>query len=102
VSIYAVNRLCRQVVHDPQLRQALAEQPRETLRTVRPALSEEEVGLLLAGDVGRLSKLGANDFLLHQLGRWGLLGLDLHTHGARMREAYANERALWGYGRERR
>ena len=43
---------------------------------------------LLAGDVGRLSKLGANNFLLHQLGRFCLLGLDLPTYAERIRAAY--------------
>ena len=99
MSIYAVNRLCRQIVHDPELRRALADQPEAALRALQPPLDDEEVRLLLAGDVGQLSKLGANDFLLHQLGRWGLLGLDLPTHGERMRAAYERERAGWGLAR---
>jgi len=97
MSVYAVDKLCRRVVHDAALRDALARSPEETLRAAAPALSEEEVQLLLAGDVGRLSRLGANSFLLHQLGRFHLLGLDLPTHGRRMRAEYAAERAArWG------
>ena len=49
---------------------------------------EDELQALLAGDVGRLSKMGANNFLLHQLGRFGLLGLDLPTYADRIRAAY--------------
>jgi hypothetical protein len=65
VSVYAVNKLCRRVVHEPELRAAL-----------------------LAGDVGRLSRMGANHFLLHQLGRWKVLGLDLPTYADRIRAAW--------------
>jgi Aromatic-ring-opening dioxygenase LigAB, LigA subunit len=93
MSIYAVDKLCRRVVHDAELRAGLEQAPEATLRAARPALSEEQVRLLLAGDVGRLSRLGANSFLLHQLGRFQLLGLDLPTHGQRMRTEYAAERA---------
>jgi len=97
MSIYAVDKLCRRVVHDAELRQSLERSPEATLRAAEPALSDEEVRLLLAGDVGRLSRLGANSFLLHQLGRFGLFGLDLPTHGERMRAEYAEERnARWG------
>jgi hypothetical protein len=88
LSIYAVNKLCRRVVHEPELRQALGDAPEEALRAARPPLSEEELEALLAGDVGRLSKMGANHFLLHQLGRFQLLGLDLPEYAERIRAAY--------------
>jgi hypothetical protein len=38
--------------------------------------------------VGRLSTMGINHFLPHQLGRWQLPGLDLPTYAERIREAY--------------
>jgi len=88
VSVYAVNKLCRRVVHEPELRRALSEAPEEAVRAATPPLSEEEVEALLAGDVGRLSKMGANHFLLHQLGRFHLFGLDLPEYAARIRAAY--------------
>jgi hypothetical protein len=88
VSVYAVNKLCRRVVHEPELRQALGEDPGQALRSATPPLSEEEVQALLAGDVGRLSKMGANHFLLHQLGRFRVLGLDLPEYAERIRAAY--------------
>ena len=88
MSIYAVNKLCRRVVHEPELRKALSEAPEEALRAARPALSEEEVQALLGGDVGRLSTMGANNFLLHQLGRFHVFGLDLPGYAARIRAAY--------------
>ena len=88
MSIYAVNKICYRVVHEPALRQALNEAPEQALRAARPPLSPEELAALLAGDVGRLSRLGANHFLLHQLGRFRLLGLDLPTYAERIRAEY--------------
>jgi aromatic-ring opening dioxygenase LigAB LigA subunit len=87
VSIYAVNKVCYRVVHEPELRQALTDAPEQALRAATPPLSEEELQALLVGDVGRLSKLGANHFLLHQLGRFRLFGLDLPTYAERIRMA---------------
>jgi hypothetical protein len=88
VSVYAVNKLCRRVVHEPGLRDALARDPEGVLRAATPALSEEEIAALLAGDVGRLSHMGASHFLLHQLGRWRVLGLDLPLYAERIRAAW--------------
>jgi hypothetical protein len=88
VSIYAVNKICYRVVREPGLRQALGDAPEQALRAASPPLSEDELQALLAGDVGRLSKMGANNFLLHQLGRFRLLGLDLPTYADRIRAAY--------------
>lgn len=88
MSVYAVNKLCRRVVHEPELRAALAADPEAALRAATPPLSEEEIAALLAGDVGRLSRMGANHFLLHQLGRWKALGLDLPTYAERIRAAW--------------
>ena len=92
MSVYAVNTLCRRVVHDPQLRAALADDPEAALRAARPPLDDAERDMFLRGDVGGLSRLGANHFLLHQLGRWKVLGLDLPTYAERIREAHRAER----------
>jgi hypothetical protein len=88
MSVYAVNKLCRRVVHEPGLREALARDPEVALRAASPPLAEEEIAALLAADVGRLSRMGANHFLLHQLGRWRVLGLDLPTYAERIRAAW--------------
>jgi uncharacterized SAM-dependent methyltransferase len=87
VSVYGVNSFCRRVVHDPELRRALAADPEAAVRAA-PALDENEVDALLSGDVGALSLRGCNHFLLHQLGRWQVLGLDLRTYAERIRTAY--------------
>ena len=88
MSVYAVDKLCHRIVHEPALRDELARDPETVLRGLRPALSDEEVVALLAGDVGALSQMGANDFLLHQLGRFELFGLDLPRYADRIRSAY--------------
>jgi hypothetical protein len=88
VSVYAVNKICYRVVHEPELRHGLREAPADTLRAAHPSLSADELEAMLAGDVGRLSKMGCNNFLLHQLGRFRLLGLDLPTYAERIRAAY--------------
>jgi hypothetical protein len=88
MSVYAVDKLCRRVVHEPELRAALNEDPEPALRAATPPLSEEQIAALLSGDVGRLSRMGANHFLLHQLGRWQVLGLDLPTYAERIRAAW--------------
>jgi hypothetical protein len=95
MSIYAVNKVCRRVVHEPDFREALRSDPERALRAAKPPLSDEEVALLLAGDVGRLARMGANHFLLHQLGRWEVLGLTLPEYARRIRAEYAPERARW-------
>ena len=65
---------------------------------ISPPLSDEERELLLAGDVGRLGRMGANFFLLHQLGRFELFGLTLPTYAQRIRAEYRDERAQWQSG----
>ena len=50
MSIYAVNKLCRDALHDVAFREALKRDPAAT--TARLSLSEEERTALLAGDVG--------------------------------------------------
>jgi hypothetical protein len=91
MSVYAVNKLCRRLVHEPQLREALAATPDSALAALRaasPPLTDDEIAALLAGDVGTLSRAGCNHFLLHQLGRFGLFGLDLREEAARIRAAH--------------
>jgi hypothetical protein len=92
MSIYAVNKVCRRVVQEPALREQLRSDPDGALRAVAPPLSDEERELLLAGNVGRLGRMGANFFLLHQLGRFELLGLTLPTYAQRIRDEYRAER----------
>jgi hypothetical protein len=94
MSVYAVNKLCRRVVHEPRLREQLngsREEAEAAIRASRPPLSDEEVQLVLDGEVGELGQRGCNYFLIHQLGRWEVLGMDLKTHGDRVRAAQASK-----------
>jgi hypothetical protein len=93
VSIYAVNKVCRRVVREPEFVEQLRDEPDAALRAATPPLTDEERELLLAGDVGALGRMGANFFLLHQLARFELLGLTLPSYAARIREEYRVERA---------
>ena len=98
MSVFAVDKVCRRVVSDPGSVAALREDPEPALRAATPPLSDEERELLLAGDVGRLGRMGANFFLLHQLGRFELFGLTLPSYAERIRAEYRSERAAWRTG----
>jgi len=92
MSVYSVNKFCRRVVHEPELREALnGSRPtaEAAIWAAKPPLSEEEVCLVLDGEVGELGLRGCNYFLLHQLGRWEVLGMTLKIHGERVRAAQA-------------
>lgn len=95
MSTYAVNKVCYRVVHDPAFRRLLLVDPERALREAVPALSDQERESLLAGDVGTLSRMGANDFMLHNLARFEVLGLDLKIFAERIRWAYRQEREQW-------
>jgi hypothetical protein len=95
MSMFAVNKVCRRVVIDPAFVEELRADPDAALRGVKPTLDDRERELLLAGDVGALGRMGANFFLLHQLGRMELFGLTLPLYAERIRTEYAQERAGW-------
>jgi hypothetical protein len=88
MSAYAVNKLCRLVVHDPAFRAELSADPARVTATFEPPLTGEERVALLAGDVGRLSRLGAHDFQLYQLQRFGMFGITLDTYLDSMKGAH--------------
>lgn len=91
--MYPLNKFCYRIVQEPELREALQTDPEAALRAATPPLPEEQITAFLAGDVGTLSRAGANHFLLHQIGRFKLMGLDLPTYGDRIRAEWAVERA---------
>ena len=69
MSIYAVNKLCREALRDAAFRAALKRDPQAAIAPL--SLTEEERAALLNGDVAWLYERGAHPFLLglpHALG----------------------------------
>jgi hypothetical protein len=85
MTILAVNRLCRDVMRDLDLRRRLAADPEAALAASPYAISAAERAALLAGDVGTLYRMGANSFLMGYLARYKIFGLDTARYGERMR-----------------
>jgi hypothetical protein len=89
MSIFAVNYLCREVLRDHAFRAAMKADPAKALATLD--LTDEERGLLLAGDVGQLYRIGANGFLMNYLARFEVCGLNAETYNQRMRAVKVDE-----------
>ncbi len=87
MSIYAVNRACRELLRDHDFRRAMREAPYETSAGL--GLSDRERRAIAEGDVAWLYEAGAHDFLLGYLMRFGIGGLTLPLYNERMR-ALAN------------
>lgn len=85
MSIYNVNYLCRELLRDHAFRAAMKADPATAVQ--KYDLTDEERRALLAGDVAKLFKLGANGFLLGYLCRFEVCGLDLKTYNDRIRTA---------------
>jgi hypothetical protein len=85
MSIYAVNKLCREALHDPAFRAAVKHDPRSAIASL--ALTDAERSALLAGDVAWLYEQGAHPFLLAYLTRWELFGLTVALYSERIRAA---------------
>lgn len=85
MSVYAINLVGRRVLHEPAFREQLSTNPEAALDGLE--LASEERDALLAGDVARLYEIGAHEYLLMNLARYEVLGLDAKTFSARMRSA---------------
>lgn len=85
MSVYAVNKLCRDALRDRAFREALRDDPAATIAPL--ALTDEERGKLLEGDVAWLYEHGCHPFLLAYLTRWELFGLDVASYSERIRRA---------------
>jgi hypothetical protein len=85
MSIYAVNKLCRDALHDLAFREALQRDPQSAIAPL--ALTNDERTALLAGDVAWLYEHGAHPFLLTYLTRWDLFGLSVARYSERIRTA---------------
>ncbi len=83
MSLYAVHSLCWRIRKDPAFREDLRRDPAAVLERFR--LSERERAALLAGDVAALERMGAHGYLLGNLGRFGLFGLDRESYVRRIK-----------------
>jgi hypothetical protein len=83
MSVYAINRMCHQLMHDKNWRHAMQADPQRAIATLD--LTDKERRLVLDGEVGELYMLGANAFLLGYLTRFNILGLTLPVYNQRMR-----------------
>jgi hypothetical protein len=86
MSVYQINKLCRQLYHDGALREAVKADPAKAIAGWPLSPAEREA--LLAGDIKRLYEWGAHPFLLGHITRWDLFGVTPaiyaeRIHGAR-------------------
>jgi hypothetical protein len=73
MSVYAVNKLCHDTLHDLAFREAVKRDPAAAIAA--RDLTADERNALLAGDVARLYEAGCHPFLLAYLTRWDLFGI---------------------------
>jgi hypothetical protein len=84
-----VNYLCRECLRDHAFRAAMKADPAKAL--AGKDLTDEERSALLAGDVGKLFRMGANAFLMGYLARFEVCGLNVETYNQRMRAEKVDE-----------
>jgi hypothetical protein len=85
MSVYAVNKLCRDALRDLALRERLKHDPAGAIAALD--LTQDERCALLSGDVARLYEWGCHPFLLAYLPRWELFGLTIALYSERIRKA---------------
>lgn len=85
MSVYAVNKLCRDVLRDHAFRERMKTDPAGALAGRNDDLTEEERRALLAGDVVTLHNLGVNDFMMGYLARFGSCGLSIQSFNEKIR-----------------
>lgn len=73
MSVYAVNKICHDALHDLAFREAVKSNPAAAIAS--RDLSDQERTALLSGDVVWLYEHGCHPFLMSYLTRWELFGL---------------------------
>ncbi len=86
MSVYTVNKICRDALHDLAFREAVRRDPASTI--AGRDLSPDERRALLAGDVAWLYEHGCHPFLMSYLTRWELFGLKVPTYCERIQKAH--------------
>jgi hypothetical protein len=85
MSVYAVNKICRDALHDVAFRDAVKNDPAAAIAA--RDLSSDERNALLGGDVAWLYEHGCHPFLMSYLTRWELFGLKPIVYTERIQKA---------------
>jgi len=95
MSVYEVNYICRELLRDHTFRDAMRTDPVKAL--AGRDLTGEEREALLAGDVGKLYRMGVNSFLMGYLPRFQACGITMETYNTRMRAEAGQQGAATGH-----
>lgn len=84
MSIYSVHKIAHRVAKDPEFRERVKRDPAAAIDGFR--LTDDERVALLAGDVGRLTQMGAHGYLLGLLAQNEVLGLNMRNYVQRIHD----------------
>ncbi|HEY8694260.1 MAG TPA: hypothetical protein VIR57_16145 [Chloroflexota bacterium] len=84
MSVYSIHKIAHLVQKDPDFRDRMRAGPAEAIEDF--PLTDEERRLLLAGEVGKLERLGAHGYVLGALARHKVLDLDQEKYIERMHQ----------------
>jgi hypothetical protein len=85
MSVLAVNRMLRGLLHDKEFRAAMKADPQKAMAGLD--LTEAERKAILSGDVVTLYDMGVNAFLMGYLPRFEICGMNLPLYNERIRTA---------------
>ena len=85
MSVLAINRLLRALLHDRQFRAAMKADPAKALAGLD--LTDAERSAILNGDVVALYGMGVNSFLMGYLPRFEVCGMNVALYNERIRTA---------------
>jgi hypothetical protein len=85
MSVLAVNRLLRDLLHNKEFRAAMKADPEKALAPLD--LTDAERKAILEGDVVTLYKMGVNSFLMGYLPRFEICGMNPPIYNERIRTA---------------
>jgi len=89
MSIFTCNYLFREILRDHAFRAAMKSDPAKALAD--KDLTDEERTAMLAGDVGKLFRMGCNSFLMAYMARFEVCGLNVPIYNERIRAEKIDE-----------
>ena len=84
MSVYQVNKLLYLTDNNASFRERIKAEPDAVLKEFR--LTDEERQALISGAVGKLYQMGVHSFLLNDMYRWELFGVNRDNYLERIRE----------------